>query len=102
MSDGQLSFVFFSYGDIQRGFNAFVGFNQGGGRSFSVPGSQTPIVDDIETCSNVGIPGLFVYRVDQYDIIQPNYANYSAGRLKLTCKYELWPHYATIMLLLFF
>ncbi len=67
-----------------------------------MPGFQTPIVDDIETCSNVGIPGLFVYRVDQYDVIQPNYANYSASRLKLTCKYELWPHYATIMLLLLF
>ncbi len=48
-----------------------------------MPGSQTPIADDIETCSNVGIPGLFVYRVDQYDIIQPNYVNNRAGKLNL-------------------
>ncbi len=61
-----------------------------------MPGSQAPIVDDIETCSNVGIPGLFVYRVDQYDIIQPNHTNGNVGRLKRTCKYELRPQYATI------
>ncbi len=43
----------------------------GGARRFSVPGCQTSTVAGINKCSNVGIPGLFVFRVDQYDIIHP-------------------------------
>ena len=71
VSDGQLSFVFFSYGDIQWGGNAFIGFNLGERRNFSVPGSQTASIVDVETRSNVGVPGLFVYRVDQVNVIEP-------------------------------
>ena len=78
VSDGELSFVFFSFGDIQWHGNAFIGFNLGGSRIFSLPGSQSPAAVDIETRSNVGVPGLFVYRVDQANVIEPN-GNISTG-----------------------
>ncbi len=72
VSNSNLSFVFFSYGDIQwSDTNTFVGFNLQD-RHFSLPGSQTPAVLDLETCSNVGVPGLFVYGVYQLNIIDPS------------------------------
>ncbi len=73
MSDGQLSFVFFSYGDIQwERINVFIGLNLNSNRRFSLLESQNLSVTDIQTRSNVGVPGLFVYRVDQMNVIEPN------------------------------
>ena len=36
-----------------------------------VPGSRSSAVTNITTESNVGVPGLFVYRVDQNEVIEP-------------------------------
>ncbi len=53
---------------------------------FSLPGSGTRDVLDLDTCSNVGVPGLFVYRVDQSSIIHPS--NYiSIGKF---CHRKCW------------
>lgn len=82
-SDGDKSFALFIYDDIQwttgdasegmfgtGGFPAEVGFNAGDGVRFKeVPTSQTDEVINIETTSNVGKQGLWVFRVDQDDLV---------------------------------
>ena len=68
-SNGATSFVFFIYGDIQWGSGAQIGFNAGDGiRSFMVPGARTSTTLNMETMSNVGIPGVFIYRVSGVQI----------------------------------
>ena len=74
MTNGTHSFTMFLYadGEIQwttgsasRGVAAQVGFNAGDGeRFFSVPGSQTPAIMNIDTTSNVGIPGVWIFQVN--------------------------------------
>ena len=50
------------------GTPAQVGFNAGDGvHYFSIPGSQTAAIVNIDTTSNVGVPGLWMFRVDQND-----------------------------------
>ena len=63
-TDGETSIVGFIYGDIQWGQGAEIGFNAGDGVSFlSVPPSGVD-TRDIETQSNVGVRGVFIYQVD--------------------------------------
>ena len=50
--------------DAQAGFNAGDGI-----RHFTINGSQTPAIVDIETTSNIGIPGKYLFRVDDATII---------------------------------
>lgn len=71
-TDGEVSFVFFIYGDIEWGFSN-IGFrNSDGSRNFMVPGALTSRTVDIELTSNVGVPGLYIYRVDLEQILGPN------------------------------
>ena len=88
ITDGTNSFVAFLYadgliqwttGDASGGSNGFggteaqVGFNAGDGvRFFSINDSQTPAIVNIETTSNVGVPGLWMFRVDQNSIATPS------------------------------
>ena len=72
VTDGDRSFVLFSYGNIQWSDGANVGFNSGN-RSFMLPEALTSAIVDIETTSNVGVPGLYIYRVDQDSIMEPTY-----------------------------
>ena len=83
-TNGVNSFVIFLYadGEIQwttgdasggtgglGGTPAQVGFNAGDGIRFaSVPGSQTAEIINITTTSNVGILGVWIFRVDEEDI----------------------------------
>ena len=83
-TNGINSFVIFLYadgeiqwttGDASGGSGGFggtpaqVGFNAGDGVRFaSVPGSQTADIVNIDTTSNVGIPGVWIFRVDEEDI----------------------------------
>ena len=70
---GPKTFVFFIYGDIEWGDNATVGFNAGDGvRSFVVPGVLTNHSTSIQTGSNVDRIGMYIYRVDQCEILGPN------------------------------
>ena len=81
ITDGTHSFVIFLYADdlIQwsRGnavgtVDAQAGFNAGDGtRNFTVEGSQTPSIVNIETTSNVGVPGKYVFRVDDTTVATP-------------------------------
>ena len=70
-TDGQASFVFFIYSDVQWGI-ANIGFNAGDGvRFFMVPGALTPQTRNIENGSNVNVSGLYIYRVDQNTVFEP-------------------------------
>ena len=74
-TDGTRTFVLFLYEDIQWGSSldsstatAIVGFNAGDGgtRSFRLPDSLTDAgILNLESASNIGIPGTFIFRVDQ-------------------------------------
>ena len=68
-----MTFVFFIYHDIQWGDGANIGFNAGDGtRSFMVPGALTNQVLNIDEGSNVGVRGVYIYRVDQCSVLGPN------------------------------
>ena len=70
-TDGEKSFVFFIYMDIQWGTGG-IGFNAGDGvRSFSLNESVTDAARMIEDGSNVGIVGEYAFRVDLQNIISP-------------------------------
>jgi len=70
-TDGQASFVFFIYSDIQWGI-ANIGFSAGDGvRFFMVPGALTSQTRNIENGSNVNVSGLYIYRVDQNTVFEP-------------------------------
>ena len=62
-TDGETSAVSFLYSDIQWGEGAEIGFNGGDRASFFTVPLSVPSTD-IDTQSNVGVPGLFIYRVD--------------------------------------
>ena len=66
MTDGETSYVCFLYEDIQWGEGASIGFNAGDGtnRSFTVPGALTNETLELANRSNIGRPGVFIYRVD--------------------------------------
>ena len=57
----------FLYHDIQWSSNTTIGFNAGDGvNSYIVPESLTADgVLNLGNTSNVGIPGMYIYRVDQ-------------------------------------
>ena len=63
--DQQVTFVFFIYGDIQWSDGANIGFNAGDGVKFFMdPGALTHQTLNIDEGSNVGVTGLYIYRVD--------------------------------------
>ena len=80
MTDGTLSYAMFLYadGEIQwttgsasggsggfGGTPAQVGFDAGDGeRFYSVPGSQTADIVNIDTTSNIGIRGVWMFQVN--------------------------------------
>ncbi|XP_003391519.1 PREDICTED: sushi, nidogen and EGF-like domain-containing protein 1, partial [Amphimedon queenslandica] len=85
-TDGGRSYVIFLYlddginwvtGDASGGKDgiggteAYVGFNSGGQNAtyFAVQGSRTPAVIDIETTSNVEVAGLWIFQVNEAEII---------------------------------
>ena len=72
VTDGYISVVLAFYCDIQWGEGA-TGFYAGDGvRSFLTDESSTPQATDIDEGSVVGIPGLYIIRVDGDDILLPD------------------------------
>ena len=46
-----------------------MGFNAGDGLRFaSVPGSRTDDIINVDTTSNVGVPGVWIFRVDEQNV----------------------------------
>ena len=88
-TDGIRSFVIYLYadGEIQwaiseddRSLPAQVGFNAGDGiQFFAVPESRQPEIINITNTSNVNIPGVWVFRVDQEDIVNAGCSDNSNG-----------------------
>nr|XP_054758707.1 uncharacterized protein LOC129264789 isoform X1 [Lytechinus pictus] len=85
LTDGSISLSLFIYGDItwttgvNQGGNASglggneaqVGFNAGDGvKSHVLDGSYTPDVLNIDNRTNIGIPGIFIFRIDTENIAQ--------------------------------
>uniref|UniRef100_A0A2K5E2F1 Sushi, nidogen and EGF-like domain-containing protein 1 n=1 Tax=Aotus nancymaae TaxID=37293 RepID=A0A2K5E2F1_AOTNA len=85
ITDGKLSFTIFNYEAITwttgthassggnaaglGGIAAQAGFNAGDGqRYFSIPGSRTADMADVETTTNVGVPGRWVFRIDDAQV----------------------------------
>ena len=67
-----MTFVFFVYHAIQWGDGANIGFNAGDGtRFFMVQGALTNQTLNIDEGSNVGVTGLYIYRVD-CSVLGPN------------------------------
>ena len=95
ISDGTYSFVSFLYadgliqwttGDASGGTNglggipAQGGFNAGDGdRFYSIPGSQMAAILNVYNTSNVGIPGLWMFRVDQSTITESESSSMSTS-----------------------
>jgi hypothetical protein len=76
VTDGIRTFVFFLYEDIQwaQGFiSTTIGFNAGDGvRSFTLPDSLTADgILNLDSTSNVGIPGVYMFRVDTDEVMEP-------------------------------
>ena len=66
-SDGSQTFVMFLYHDIQWSRRTSIGLNAGDGVNF-VTVSESLTLDGIlslPNTSNVGVPGVYIYRVDQ-------------------------------------
>ena len=65
---GNQTFVIYLYDDIQPDHEgeAFAGYISGDGRTiFEIDGSFNTSIEEIELTTNVGKPGLWVFRVDQ-------------------------------------
>ena len=86
VTDGSLSFVIFLYGEIQwamvSGDPAVVGVNVGDGiRQQNVSESLTEEIININTTSNTGVPGVWIFRLFEDDNITsldpPIIGNYS-------------------------
>ena len=73
-ADQQMTFVFFVYHAIQWGDDGVsIGFSAGDGtRFFMVPRAQANQVLDIDEGSNVGVTGVYIYRVDLCSVLGPN------------------------------
>ena len=88
ITDGNCSFVTYLYangmiqwttGDASGGTNglggtpAQAGFDVGDNmRAFSIPGSLTPAIINIDRTTNVDEPGQWTFRVDLNSIVQPS------------------------------
>ena len=67
-----MTFVFFIYGDIQWSSGANIGFDAGDGtRSFMDPRALTNQTLNIDEGSNVGVTGVYIYRVDLCSVLGP-------------------------------
>ncbi|CAI8042991.1 Sushi, nidogen and EGF-like domain-containing protein 1, partial [Geodia barretti] len=74
ITDSSLSFVIFLYADdliqwsvgtANLSAHAQAGFNAGDGIRFTtIEGSRTEAIVNIETTSNIGVPGKYLFRVD--------------------------------------
>ena len=72
-NDENTTYVLFLYEDIQwSGGQTVVGFNTGDGtNSFTIPESMTSDgVLNLHQTSNVGLPGTYIYRVDQLEVVE--------------------------------
>lgn len=73
-TNGFMTYVLYLYEDINWGDgDTSIGFNAGDGtRAFNLPeAANTQSILNLESTSNVGIPGAYYFRVDQDSVILP-------------------------------
>ena len=72
-TDGSTSFILFLYQSIQWDtMSTSIGFNGGDGMGgFNLPRPSGGNFLNLDTTSNVGIPGMFIFRSDTDQILQP-------------------------------
>ena len=64
------------------GDEALVGYNAGDGIiSYTIPGSQTDAIIGVASVSNVGIPGMLVFRLDEDQVVFPSCSDNFLGKL---------------------
>ena len=73
---GDQTFIIYLYADnlIQWSHSgrALAGYNAGDGIvSYTIPGSLTEEIINIDSTTNVGVPGMWVFRVDQEQLTLP-------------------------------
>ena len=74
-TDGEKSFVFFIYTDVQWG-EATIGFDAGDGmRGFNLLDSPNEDVREVEESNNIGVAGVYAFRVDLPEIVGPGGEN---------------------------
>ena len=79
--------MIFVYDDIQWTGRALAGINPGDGVShFTIPGSDTSRMLDIEGTSNVGIPGVWIFRVDRGNnaVVMQTYMQYTLKYIRIS------------------
>ena len=90
-ADQQMTFVFFIYGDIQWGDGANVGFNAGDDTgSFMVQDALTNQTLNIDEGSNVGMTGVYIYRVDLCSVLGPGDGEKTNFLVALTTRNICW------------
>ena len=83
-----MTFVFFIYHDIQWGSAADIGFSVGDDtRSFMVNGAL-----NIDEGSNVGVTGVYIYRVDLCSVLGPRDGEKPKLLVVLTTRNVCWPN----------
>ena len=111
VTDGSQSFVIFLYadgliqwttGDSSNGVNgtggipAQVGFNAGDGINFAaVPESRTADIIDIDTTSNIGVPGVWAFQVNEEAIVVSSGKNYMKIKLAIHAHTHMHTHIHT-------
>ncbi len=92
ISDGNVTFYLLYFSDIKFHYyyhcNIFIGFNFNYTLT-TLPGFQYLTTPELVSSSNIGVPGLFAYRVDQEDVMMPvwrnNSQNYSFNSSSCLC-----------------
>ena len=84
-TDGMATYVLFLYRDILvTGFKTTIGFNAGDGlQFFNLP--QASDVFSLVDHSNIGIPGTFIFRVDQNQAPQAGKPSVPETHASYTC-----------------
>ena len=86
-----MTFVFFIYGDIQWGDDANIGFNAGDGiNSFMVPDALTNQTLNVDEGSNVGVTGVYIYRVNLCSVLGPRDGEKPKLLVALTTRNICW------------
>ena len=68
-TNGTTTIAVFLYKDIQWGIRAQIGVNAGDGySSFSLSEAVADPVEDVDNRTNVGLPGVFVFRIDSKSV----------------------------------
>ena len=83
-ADGLIQWTTSVGGDFNEFTVALAGYNAGDGLvSFTVPGSQTDDILNIVSLSNVDVPGMLVFRLDEDDVVFSSCGSSSFGNVFL-------------------